>query len=54
MSSAVVRRLYRRCCALRFSLGVEDSSDSTSYDSDIAAINVVISIAGKIINWSHN
>ena len=46
-AAAVVRRLYRRCCALRFSLGIEDSSDILSFDSDIAAINVVISITGS-------
>ena len=41
-TSAIIRKLYRRCCTLRRELIV----DSDTFDADLGALNVIISITG--------
>ena len=47
-AAAVIRRLYRRSCALRASL----DKASSSFDSDLATLNVLVSIAGTYFGQS--
>ncbi len=41
-TASTIRQLYRICCALRCHL----VADSSSFDADLAALNVLISICG--------
>jgi hypothetical protein len=45
---AVIRQLYRRCCALRCTLAAQHSfgEASSSFEADLAALNILISISG--------
>ena len=53
-SAAVVRQLYRRCCILRSQLAGAETQRCPTFDVDIAALNVLISITGGYFRQAEN
>ncbi len=46
-TAATIRQLYKLACNLRLQLiSTEEHSDSTKFESDLSAINVIIVITG--------